>query len=83
MLQFVFHEINIWQPVGESWIRVEEILNLPVFQFVILDRPHARIWRQLHANVIAFVKHNPSIERVLRSILRCTTQPYTTTEISN
>jgi len=63
MLQFVFREINIWQPAGESRIGAEEVLNVPTFQFVILDRPHARIRRQLHANIIALVEHNPSIEQ--------------------
>jgi hypothetical protein len=62
MLQLVFCEINIWKRSGESRIGAKEILNLPAFQFVILDRPHPRIWRQFHANVIALVKHNASIE---------------------
>jgi hypothetical protein len=83
VLQFVFREINIWQPLGESRIRAEEILNLTTVQFLILDCPHARIWRQLRANIIALVKHKPSIEQVLRSILPPYTQPYTTAEISN
>jgi hypothetical protein len=69
MLHFVFREINIWKPLGKSPIGAKEILNLPTFQFVILDRSHARIGRQLHANIIALVKHNPSIEQVLHSIL--------------
>jgi hypothetical protein len=64
MLQFVFRQIHIRQLVGESRIGAEEILNVAVFQSVIFDRPHARIWGQLHANIIAFVKHNSSLEQV-------------------
>jgi hypothetical protein len=65
MLQFVFREINIRKLSGESWVGAKEILNVPAFQLVILDRPHARIWRQLHAYVITLMKHNPSIEQYL------------------
>ena len=77
MLQFVFREINIWKLLGESRIGAEEVLNVPTFQFVILDRPHARIRGQLHANIIALVKHAPSIEQVSTvSLLRISTASY-------
>jgi hypothetical protein len=69
MLRFVFRKINIWKLLGESRIGAKEILDVPAFQLAILDRPHACIWGQLHANVIALVKRKPSIEPVLNSIL--------------
>ncbi len=83
MLQLVFREINIREPLGESRIRAEEILNAPALQVVILDCPHAGMGRQLHANIIALVKHNPSIEQCLHSILPLHAQPHTTASISN
>jgi hypothetical protein len=83
MLQFVFCKINIWKLSGKSRIGAKEVPDLPPLQLVILDRPHARIWGQLHANVIALVKHNPSIEKVLYSILSPHAQPHTNAEISN
>jgi hypothetical protein len=69
MLEFVFRKINIGQLAGESGIGAKEILGVPAFHLAILDRSHACIGRQFHANIIALVKQNPSIERVLNSIL--------------
>ena len=83
MLQFLFREVNIWKSLGKSRIGAKEILNVPPLEFVVLDRPHAGMGRQLHANIIALVKHNPSIEQGFHSILPLHAQPQTTAEISN
>ena len=58
-------------------------MDVPPLQPVVLNRPHARIWRQLHSNIITLVKHSPSIEQVLYGNFTAACAAHTTAEISN